>query len=388
MVIMRKLALFLASTFVLNLCAQNPADGKGKCDPIIMFGKCVGGSTITTDDLSEIESLSIVDPCNTKGYSYKILSYDISMKIKGQPVSYRKFNALFPKEICATFSDTKTESKIFIDQMKVLRSDGFKKTLQPTALKIKPGPGIRKCRETVWSVEGKLLRGPNKDIPITHQLVALVSNSGDTLKTTESDDYGDFAFKQVNGEKASIYVPNSPAIKDEPRIYLATQQGTILNMFVKGPAGFAYRILPSDLEKLKPQEEEDAELKLNDFAASAAKTLTVVENIHYASNEYKVTPEIEKKLEPFVATLTKNKHYKIEIYSHTDSQGDDASNMKLSEDRANAIQQYLSEKGIDQSRILAKGMGEKQILNRCANGVKCSDKEHELNRRTEFKFIK
>jgi len=44
-------------------------------------------------------------------------------------------------------------------------------------------------------------------------------------------------------------------------------------------------------------------------------------------------------------------------------------------------------KGIAADRIVPKGYGEQQIINRCVNGVRCPDDEHRINRRTEFKII-
>jgi outer membrane protein OmpA-like peptidoglycan-associated protein len=49
---------------------------------------------------------------------------------------------------------------------------------------------------------------------------------------------------------------------------------------------------------------------------------------------------------------------------------------------------YLNSQGIDIKRLKAEGKGETEIRNRCVNGIDCSDKEHEYNRRTEFKFSK
>jgi len=44
-------------------------------------------------------------------------------------------------------------------------------------------------------------------------------------------------------------------------------------------------------------------------------------------------------------------------------------------------------KGISSNRISGKGYGETQLINNCKNGVKCSETEHQLNRRTEFVVI-
>ena len=69
----------------------------------------------------------------------------------------------------------------------------------------------------------------------------------------------------------------------------------------------------------------------------------------------------------------------IEAGSHTDSRASDAYNMKLSERRAKSTVKYIVSKGIDASRIIHKGYGETQLVNRCSNGVKCSKEEHQAN---------
>lgn len=70
--------------------------------------------------------------------------------------------------------------------------------------------------------------------------------------------------------------------------------------------------------------------------------------------------------------------------SHTDSRGSDEYNLKLSERRAKSTAQWIAAQGIDLSRITYKGYGETQLINKCINGSKCSDIEHEENRRSEF----
>ena len=73
--------------------------------------------------------------------------------------------------------------------------------------------------------------------------------------------------------------------------------------------------------------------------------------------------------------------------SHTDSRGNDAYNLSLSQQRANAVVNYLATKGIARSRMAAKGYGETRLVNKCSNGVQCTDEEHARNRRTEFRIL-
>ncbi len=85
--------------------------------------------------------------------------------------------------------------------------------------------------------------------------------------------------------------------------------------------------------------------------------------------------------------LAQNPGVKLEIASHTDSRGTDASNQDLSERRAQAVVNYLQTKGINSSLLVANGYGEKRLKNRCADGVSCTEREHAVNRRTEFRLI-
>ncbi len=58
--------------------------------------------------------------------------------------------------------------------------------------------------------------------------------------------------------------------------------------------------------------------------------------------------------------------------------------MKLSIRRAQSTIRYLVKKGVDRARLNGIGYGESQLRNHCSNGVKCSEEEHQLNRRCEF----
>jgi len=74
----------------------------------------------------------------------------------------------------------------------------------------------------------------------------------------------------------------------------------------------------------------------------------------------------------------------IHIESHTDARGDDEYNEVLSENRAQSTLNWLVEQGIASERLSAKGYGEYRHVNGCSNGVKCSEEEHQLNRRSMF----
>ncbi len=117
------------------------------------------------------------------------------------------------------------------------------------------------------------------------------------------------------------------------------------------------------------------------------KTLRI-ENIYYDYNKWDIRPDAAKELNKVIQMLRDNPDIIVELGSHTDARGKDSYNLQLSQKRAQAAVDYIVEQGgISPDRIVAKGYGETQLVNRCRNGVKCSEEEHQQNRRTELKII-
>jgi outer membrane protein OmpA-like peptidoglycan-associated protein/tetratricopeptide (TPR) repeat protein len=112
-----------------------------------------------------------------------------------------------------------------------------------------------------------------------------------------------------------------------------------------------------------------------------------VENLLYDKNKFEMKEESKPELDKVLTFLHENESIKIELGSHTDSRGSDVENLVLSLKRAQSAVDYLVSKGIDRNRVIAKGYGETKPLNKCKNGVKCSEEEYAVNRRTEIKVI-
>ncbi len=93
---------------------------------------------------------------------------------------------------------------------------------------------------------------------------------------------------------------------------------------------------------------------------------------------------IDTRLMP---VLSQNPGVKVELASHTDVRGSAANNKDLSERRAKAVADYLISKGVNSSLLVANGYGETKTKNRCKEGVSCTEREHAVNRRTEFRLI-
>ncbi|MCB0639343.1 MAG: OmpA family protein, partial [Lewinella sp.] len=110
-------------------------------------------------------------------------------------------------------------------------------------------------------------------------------------------------------------------------------------------------------------------------------------NIYYDLGRASVRTEAIPELNKLLQLLVDNPDIRLEISSHTDSQGTAAFNERLSDRRAKAIVDWLVSKGVDPDRLIAKGYGETRLVNECADGVECSEEAHQLNRRTEFRVL-
>jgi len=114
-----------------------------------------------------------------------------------------------------------------------------------------------------------------------------------------------------------------------------------------------------------------------------------LDNIYYDLAKWNIRPDAAKELDKLVQILKDNPTIVIELGSHTDCRASDAYNWDLSDKRAKSAAKYIVEVGgIEKSRITGKGYGETMLINRCTNNVKCSEAEHQENRRTEFKVLK
>ena len=111
----------------------------------------------------------------------------------------------------------------------------------------------------------------------------------------------------------------------------------------------------------------------------------ILHDVYYDFDKWFIRTDAAKELDHLVGIMKDYPSMEIELGSHTDARGRDSYNRRLSQKRADAAVNYIISKGISKSRIVARGYGETVLRNHCANGVKCEDKVHEENRRTEVR---
>jgi len=132
--------------------------------------------------------------------------------------------------------------------------------------------------------------------------------------------------------------------------------------------------------------EQLPELKKIKIGTDLGKTLNI-SMIYFDLGKAVITEAAAVELEKIYTVMQEYPKMRIDIRSHTDSRSSAKSNLVLSDKRAKSIMAWLVNKGIAANRLKGKGFGESQLLNKCKDGVKCSEEEHLRNRRSEFMIL-
>ncbi|MDH3322791.1 MAG: OmpA family protein [Flavobacteriaceae bacterium] len=125
-----------------------------------------------------------------------------------------------------------------------------------------------------------------------------------------------------------------------------------------------------------------------EFITRNGKEMLNIKSIRFELNKAVLLEDSKDNLAKVVRLMDKFPNMVIEFGSHTDARAPDGYNMQLSRKRAMETVRYLISMGVDYRRITGKGYGETQLVNKCSNGVKCTEIEHQQNKRTEFLVLK
>lgn len=157
-------------------------------------------------------------------------------------------------------------------------------------------------------------------------------------------------------------------------------------------AGKRYKVLGNADEYLANEEEVSTEgvMKNTEIVRNIDIELEpiiidkpiVLQNIYYDFDEYYIRPDALPELRRLIKILTDNPNIIIQMGSHTDTNGTDAYNKVLSENRAKAVVKYLADNGITPSRLSWFGFGESEPL----IYPELNDQDEQANRRTEFRI--
>ena len=184
--------------------------------------------------------------------------------------------------------------------------------------------------------------------------------------------------KKVDTPKVTVVKPTLPIAKVTKPILEKPE--TIIVSSKSAPSKPA--AIQSKSTSVKEQTEPIA--KVSDDELTKIK----FEEVPFKFNDVSIPQSSYMMLDSAIRVSRLSKAVKIEIAAHTDSRGSTEYNKKLSERRAQSAKMYLIKKGVASSRIITHGFGETQLLNQCADGVECTEEQHQQNRRVDIKIVK
>ena len=196
---------------------------------------------------------------------------------------------------------------------------------------------------------------------------------------------GHFELKDLTNGK-TVIISNADALDGTFTVALPVNNSYAIQ--VTYPGYFPYS-LHFDMTLEEDQQSYHLNIPLNPITS---KSENVLANVFFDLNKSTLREESKVELNQFANYLNENKSLKIELGGHTDSRGNAAENMKLSADRAKAVQDYLISKGVLSERLSSKGYGSSQpifsddVITMMKN-EKEKEKAHQANRRTIYKVI-
>jgi outer membrane protein OmpA-like peptidoglycan-associated protein/tetratricopeptide (TPR) repeat protein len=193
--------------------------------------------------------------------------------------------------------------------------------------------------------------------------VSLLDENFILIKEVLSDAMGAYAFDVVCGK---VYYVRGEKINYD------TKEGKVLVKMYSEKA-----TLDLELEK---------RIKPIGIGTDLAKTLDIP-IIHFDLDKSFIRKDATFELEKIAVVMRQYPKMKIDIGSHTDSRQTANYNVLLSERRAKSTRAWLVKNGIESGRLTAKGYGESRLLNNCTDKVKCTEAEHQANRRSEFVIV-
>ncbi len=209
--------------------------------------------------------------------------------------------------------------------------------------------------------------------------IYLENSSGELLGMAVTDSEGNFIFKSVNPDEK--YVIRSEVTDPNALIHIMDNQGEVISSIQPTKSNeFVYVRLKDANSVITLTNESNQKVKISD------NELFNLPVLHFGLDDAVLTTESKESLNYLIILLEKNPSVSLELSGFTDSRGSADYNLRLSQERINAVIDYLIKWDIHANRLIGKGFGETKLLNRCADGVECSEKEHALNRRTEIRI--
>lgn len=197
--------------------------------------------------------------------------------------------------------------------------------------------------------------GPRSNDGCPEVRLVLINDAGGPIKTSIQSKDGGFSYDELPADDKVVFRLEGDSIEYVNEVKVIV--GGITKKAIRDPKDrlFRFIVLKPDNLKLQPEAAQDVAIKLNKEEAEVLKK--AFDNLEFATAKDIIKPESYGSLDELAALMKKKPEWRLKISGHTDSQGKAATNMKLSEKRAKAVQNYLVNKGVDPKRFKVEWFG-------------------------------
>ncbi|WP_121967030.1 OmpA family protein [Myroides sp. N17-2] len=220
--------------------------------------------------------------------------------------------------------------------------------------------------------------------PILDSFIFLYDSKHRMIEEVEADKRGEYVFKDVKvnrdyyvAVKANGYKSEEVSVEDIDRNDVRIVDFELERTKGGLPSYTDYPTIDVNEGYNRPDRGENPrEVNLGDHIGLAP--------IYFNNDSSIIRSDAQLELSKVASVMMTNPGLKLEVRSYTSSVGPDDYNLRLSERRADQTVDWLVRQGVNRLRLKGVGYGEKGIKNGCVNNVPCSERDHQVNRRSEF----
>lgn len=227
--------------------------------------------------------------------------------------------------------------------------------------------------------------------PLINTGINILNENKELIKKIKTNEKGAFLFSELPADKNLLFSvdENDAVMKNVKMVYILDKNGSVVKEVIKKNGKFSFTILPEEEKTLGRIYTEDTWLAVSQLKKdNASGVITNVENLYYDYGKADLLPEAKQVLDKVIGIMKEDEKLKVVVESHTDSRSSYGFNIRLSRQRAQVVVDYMIGSGISKDRVKGKGFGETRPINKCKDGVQCSEEEFAKNRRTEFKIYR
>ncbi|MCB0803466.1 MAG: OmpA family protein [Flavobacteriales bacterium] len=199
-------------------------------------------------------------------------------------------------------------------------------------------------------------------LPAANTAIVVLDENNIPIDTIYTNIEGMFVYEKLKLDKGIKFLPLEEENPEDLILYLTDKEGAVLSTMNYDKKSKGYILTKNETaataKKVTTKVEDKTEVKTETKKELTAVPTLNEEILYFGFNEVNLSSSNVVKLKSYLAKLNANSASQATIYGHTDDVGTEATNMRIAQQRADAVKNYLVSKGISVDRISTEAMGE------------------------------